>query len=80
MDCNRDHFPQVIADLGGIKEISQALGVTPAVIRRWIGKRNRINCPRPVLKLDMGHVYSIQEWRSWAAWWYRVRYERKEQP
>jgi hypothetical protein len=57
------------ADLGGIREVSEALAVNPNTLRRWIERRRTTNCPRPLRKLTNTNVYSIAEWKGWFALW-----------
>lgn len=64
-----DERSAVYADLGGTKEIAEALGVTVFCVRRWLERRDEIGCPAPVRVLASGKVYSIAEWRGWHAVW-----------
>lgn len=72
----------VYDDLGGITEVAKDLGVGIHRIKRWLERRDTVNCPQPVAKLVMGNVYSKAEWRGWYALWWATRahrtYIRKE--
>ncbi len=74
----------VYADLGGIAEICDALGVSIYQMRRWIERRDTTNCPLPVRPLKQGNVYSINAWRGWFALWRITRgsetWNRKQKP
>lgn len=60
---------EVYADLGGIPEVAQALGVSFFRVKRWIERRATTNCPRPVMVLRNGYLYSINDWKGWFALW-----------
>lgn len=65
--------PDVYADLGGIHEIAETLGVTLFRVKRWIERRDSVNSPRPVRILRAGHIYSLAEWQAWFALWRLTR-------
>lgn len=59
----------IYADLGGVHEISEALGVSTFRLNRWIERRASTKCPEPVRKLRGIHIYSISDWTGWFALW-----------
>lgn len=61
------------ADLGGVPEVAEALGVGVYRVRRWIDRRDTTNCPAPVVKLSCGSIYSIAHWKGWFALWKLTR-------
>jgi hypothetical protein len=63
----------VYADLGGLYEVAEALGVKMPRLKRWIERRESTNCPRPVRVLRSGHIYSIREWTAWYLLWRLTR-------
>jgi hypothetical protein len=60
-------------DLGGVNEVAEALNVGLYRVRRWIERRESTRCPQPVLRLKIGPVYSLAEWRGWFALWRLTR-------
>lgn len=60
---------EIYADLVGLWEVSQELGVPITSVRRWVEKRASTGAPAPVRPLHMGGVYSMHEWRAWWALW-----------
>lgn len=60
---------EVYADLGGIAEICEALGVKPHRVKRWIERRDATACPSPIRSLGIGNIYSIRDWKGWFALW-----------
>lgn len=60
---------EIYADLVGIPEIAEGLGVGIHRVRRWIERRESTRCPSPVRALKAGHIYSLREWRGWYALW-----------
>lgn len=56
-------------DLVGVFEVAEGLGVTIYRVKRWIERRNSTNCPKPLRRLKVGHIYSMAEWRGWYALW-----------
>lgn len=75
-------YEGVLEDLGGISEIAAHLAVGLWRVKRWIERRDDVGCPRPVLELNMGHLYSKADWDAWWALWKATRahktYIRKE--
>jgi hypothetical protein len=61
------------ADIGGIQEVAQDLGVSVFRVRRWIERRASTHCPHPVRVLTCAHIYSLREWRGWFALWRMTR-------
>ncbi len=59
----------VYADLGGVAEVAENLGVKIHRVRRWIERRESTRCPEPIKLLVMGHLYSMRDWRAWFALW-----------
>lgn len=60
---------EVYADLGGVAEVAEFLGVTIFRVKRWIERRDTTNCPRPVRALKQGHLYRLTDWKGWFALW-----------
>lgn len=60
---------EIYADIAGIAEIADALGVKTTRVKRWIERRYTTNCPMPVRELGVGYIYSLREWRAWFALW-----------
>jgi hypothetical protein len=65
----REDIERLYADLGGMPEIAQALGVSVFRVKRWIYRRDAVCCPMPVRALKGNNVYSIAEWKGWFALW-----------
>ncbi len=63
----------VYADLGGVAEVAQSLGVKVHRVRRWIERRETTHCPAAVRTLANGNIYSLVEWRGWFALWKLTR-------
>lgn len=61
------------ADLVGIWEIADILGVPKRRVERWIERRAATGCPAPVRRLKMGHLYVMADWRGWYAVWQATR-------
>ncbi len=59
----------VYADIVGVWEIADELGVGIHRVRRWIDRRNSTRCPSPVRELKAGNLYSLADWRGWYALW-----------
>lgn len=59
----------IYADLVGLWEVSQELGVKITSVRRWVEKRASTGAPGPVRALHMGGVYSLHEWKAWWSLW-----------
>lgn len=59
----------VYADMVGLTEIAEALGVSRARVNRWIERREATRCPEPKKPLSMGHLYSLAEWKAWFELW-----------
>jgi hypothetical protein len=59
----------IYADLVGVAEVADGLGVGLYRVKRWIERREHVGCPNPVRTLRLGNVYSMQEWRGWFALW-----------
>jgi hypothetical protein len=57
------------ADIVGVTEVAENLGVGLPRVRRWIDRRESTGCPSPVRVLKSGHLYSMQAWRGWFALW-----------
>lgn len=60
---------EIYADLAGVQEIAQALGVSTNCVRRWIERRESTGCPAPVRSLAYVHLYSLREWKGWHRLW-----------
>lgn len=52
-------------ELGGVREISDELGVLRTTISMWASRRGRSKFPKPVAHLAMGPVYDMREVRAW---------------
>lgn len=57
-------YRKFLDDLGGIAEVAQALGVSPARLVNW-RTRYANTFPQPVLIFAMGPVYCVSDVRSW---------------
>ncbi len=60
---------ELYADLGGVNEIAEALGVKLYRVKRWIERRESSTCPAPVRTISGMHIYSIAQWQAWFAVW-----------
>ena len=69
----------IYADLGGLFEVAQALGVSVKQVKIWTVRRDGNGCPKPVRVLAGGHIYSISEWQAWRDLWKvtRARHGRR---
>ena len=61
------------ADLVGLSEIAETLGVGIHRVRRWIERADATNCPYPVRVLRCGAIYSMAEWKGWHSLWKLTR-------
>ena len=69
-----DRSPQDIwDDIGGLREVADALGVKFRCVKQWTERRAVTHCPKPVRKLAALNLYSISEWRAWYTLWTMVR-------
>ncbi len=62
-------FRDMQADLVGTFEVAANLGVDLATVKRWVQRRASTQCPRPIVELRNGHVYSLADWKGWYAVW-----------
>lgn len=59
----------VYADMVGLAEVAEALGVERHRVNRWIERRDSTRCPEPKKILRMGNLYSLVEWKAWFTLW-----------
>lgn len=55
------------ADLVGVAEIADALGVPRTTVSMWAARRAASGFPSPLNDLAMGPVYSLSAVRAWHA-------------
>lgn len=65
----------VYADIGGVHEVGQALGVPKTTITKWV-QRSAMGCPPPVRRLAHHNLYSLQQWRDWHRLWRLTHHDR----
>lgn len=63
---------ELLDDLGGAKEVADALGVPVGRVRRWID-RPEVRTPEPVKPLSGMRLYSIRSWREFYRSWRATR-------
>ncbi len=64
---------EIYADLGGIAEVAETLGVPYDRVKAWLARHEAIDCPRPVRSLRAGHIYSLSAWKGWFLLWKMTR-------
>lgn len=64
-DDRRDLSDAIFADLAGIKELSDELGVPRQTICNWAAGRARIGFPVPLLRLGATPIWSRSVVKSW---------------
>ncbi len=60
---------RILADIGGLMEVEEKLGVPRWQLRRWIERRDQTDCPKPIKVTAGMHLYSIYAWQVWLEDW-----------
>lgn len=64
---------EIYDDLGTRSDVAAALDITRWRMDKWLDRRPRIECPKPIRRFGLVDVYSIEEWRIWFKVWTEKR-------